>query len=268
PRDPGDPRREFRERRQHALREEAHHHGGEERGRRKPVPLPHDSRLPRPLRPEGARRAAQAGGARRGHGGHPPRAASPPSPRAPTVSPRPRRRPPRCASATTTSTARTWKSSTRTTRTTRTRTTGDTRRIENVPPKSEIRNPKSEISGVRIQKILAQAGMASRREAEEWIREGRVFVNGKAAKLGDRADPEKDSIRVGDKRVPARPSRRTYILLNKPKGYVTTVWDPERRDTVLDLLPGGLRRGMKPVGRLDVQTEGLLLLTDDGDLAR
>lgn len=133
---------------------------------------------------------------------------------------------------------------------------------------SKIQNPKSRISGVRIQKILAQAGMASRREAEEWIREGRVFVNGKPAQLGDRADPEKDSIRVGDKRVPARPSRRTYILLNKPKGYVTTVSDPERRDTVLDLLPGGLRRGMKPVGRLDVQTEGLLLLTDDGELAR
>ena len=137
-----------------------------------------------------------------------------------------------------------------------------------MPAKSKIQNPKSKIAGVRIQKILAQAGMASRREAEEWIREGRVFVNGKPAKLGDRADPEKDSIRVGDKRIPARPSRRTYILLNKPKGYVTTVSDPERRDTVLDLLPGGLRRGMKPVGRLDVQTEGLILLTDDGDLAR
>ena len=136
------------------------------------------------------------------------------------------------------------------------------------PPKSEIRNPKSEISGVRVQKILAQAGLASRREAEEWIREGRVLVNGKVARLGDRADPEKDSIRVGGKRVPHRPAHRTYILLNKPKGYVTTVWDPESRDTVLDLLPGGLRRGMKPVGRLDVQTEGLLLLTDDGDLAR
>src|SRR5262249_5093209 len=65
-----------------------------------------------------------------------------------------------------------------------------------------------------------------------------------------------------------RQGQRTYILLNKPKGYVTTVWDPQRRDTVLDLLPGGLRRGVKPVGRLDVQTEGLLLLTDDGDLAR
>ena len=133
---------------------------------------------------------------------------------------------------------------------------------------SKIQNPKSKIEGVRIQKILAQAGMASRREAEEWIREGKVFVNGKPARLGDRADPARDAIRVGGKRVPTASAHRTYILLNKPRGYVTTVWDPESRDTVLDLLPGGLRRGMKPVGRLDVQTEGLLLLTDDGELAR
>jgi 23S rRNA pseudouridine2605 synthase len=122
--------------------------------------------------------------------------------------------------------------------------------------------------GVRIQKILAQAGLASRREAEEWIREGRVFVNGRVAKLGDRADPGKDAVRVDDKRVQLRAGPKTYILLNKPRGYVTTVSDPQSRDTVLDLLPGGLRRGIKPVGRLDVQTEGLLLLTDDGDLAR
>jgi 23S rRNA pseudouridine2605 synthase len=123
-------------------------------------------------------------------------------------------------------------------------------------------------AGVRIQKILAQAGLASRREAEEWIREGRVFVNGRVAKLGDRADPGKDAVRVDDKRVHLRAGPKTYILLNKPRGYVTTVSDPQSRDTVLDLLPGGLRRGIKPVGRLDVQTEGLLLLTDDGDLAR
>ena len=121
---------------------------------------------------------------------------------------------------------------------------------------------------VRIQKILAQAGLASRREAEEWIRQGRVFVNGRVARLGDRADPRRDALRLDEKRVRVRSGPKSYILLNKPRGYVTTVSDPERRDTVLDLLPGGLRRGVKPVGRLDVQTEGLLLLTDDGDLAR
>jgi pseudouridine synthase len=121
---------------------------------------------------------------------------------------------------------------------------------------------------VRVQKILAQAGLGSRREAEEWIREGRVFVNGRVAKLGDRADPGKDAVRLDQKRVRPPAGPKSYILLNKPRGYVTTVSDPQSRDTVLDLLPGGLRRGIKPVGRLDVQTEGLLLLTDDGELAR
>lgn len=120
---------------------------------------------------------------------------------------------------------------------------------------------------VRLQKILAAAGLASRRQAEEWIREGRVRLNGRIARLGDRADPEVDSVRLDRRRVRPRGGEKTYILLNKPRGYVTTVADPEQRDTVLDLLPGGLRRGVKPVGRLDVQTEGLLLLTDDGDLA-
>lgn len=120
----------------------------------------------------------------------------------------------------------------------------------------------------RIQKILAGAGLASRRAAEDWIREGRVKVNGRVAALGDRADPEQDSIKLDEKRVRPTSGPRTYILLNKPKGFVTSVSDPEGRDTVLDLIPGRLRRGVKPVGRLDVQTEGLLLLTDDGDLAR
>lgn len=93
-------------------------------------------------------------------------------------------------------------------------------------------------------------------------------INGRLASLGDRADPEKDSIKVDEKRVRAAEGPRTYVLLNKPKGFVTTTSDPEGRDTVLDLIPGKLRRSVKPVGRLDVQTEGLLLLTDDGDLAR
>jgi 23S rRNA pseudouridine2605 synthase len=121
---------------------------------------------------------------------------------------------------------------------------------------------------VRLQKIIAASGLASRRAAEEWIREGRVRVNGKLAAIGDRADPEADSIKVDDRRIRPETGPRTYILLNKPKGFVTTVSDPVGRDTVLQLLPGRLRRGVKPVGRLDVQTEGLLLLTDDGELAR
>jgi 23S rRNA pseudouridine2605 synthase len=121
---------------------------------------------------------------------------------------------------------------------------------------------------IRIQKLIADAGIASRREAEGWIREGRVEVNGRVAVLGQRADPERDAVKLDGKRVRPRAGPKTYLLLNKPKGFVTTVSDPERRDTVLDLIPGQLRRGVKPVGRLDVQTEGLLLLTDDGDLAR
>ena len=124
------------------------------------------------------------------------------------------------------------------------------------------------LAPIRIQKIISGAGLASRRAAEDWIREGRVKVNGRVAGLGDRADPEKDSIKVDEKRIQPPAGPRTYILLNKPKGFVTTVTDPQGRDTVLHLLPGKLRRGVKPVGRLDVQTEGLLLLTDDGDLAR
>lgn len=121
---------------------------------------------------------------------------------------------------------------------------------------------------VRVQKILADAGLASRREAEEWIREGRVQVNGQVVSLGDRADPDRDAVRVDGKRVHPRRGPRAYVLLNKPKGYVTTVDDPAARNTVLDLLPPSLRGRVKPAGRLDVQTEGLLLLTDDGELAR
>lgn len=93
-------------------------------------------------------------------------------------------------------------------------------------------------------------------------------VNGRVATLGERADPEKDSIKVDDKRVRTTTGPKTYILLNKPRGFITTVSDPEGRDTVLDLLPARLRKGIKPVGRLDVMTEGLILLTDDGELAR
>ena len=120
---------------------------------------------------------------------------------------------------------------------------------------------------IRVQKIIADAGLASRREAEVWIREGRVKVNGQVVGLGDRADPERDAVRVDGKRLRPRTGPKSYVLLNKPKGYVTTVDDPEGRNTVLDLLPPALRGAVKPVGRLDVQTEGLLLLTNDGELA-
>lgn len=126
------------------------------------------------------------------------------------------------------------------------------------------------MSAERLQKILSGAGLCSRREAEEWIAEGRVLVNGAPAVLGQKADPASDSIRVDGKvlRAPAGNVSRRYILLHKPKGYLSTTSDPEGRPTVLDLLPPALRRGVKPVGRLDAASEGLIFLTDDGDFAQ
>jgi pseudouridine synthase len=117
-----------------------------------------------------------------------------------------------------------------------------------------------------VQKILARVGIAARRKAEELIREGRVTINGRVAELGDRADPEQDSIKVDGKRV-VWPREHRYLLLNKPKGYLTAVSDPANRPTVLDLVPPAWRKGLFPVGRLDFQTEGLLLLTSDGEFA-
>ncbi len=120
----------------------------------------------------------------------------------------------------------------------------------------------------RLQKVLSAAGIASRRAAEEYITQGRVTVNGETVtELGTKADPETDDIRVDGRRVKT-PARRRYILLYKPKGYITSRADPERRPTVLDLLTtGGVRDYVYPVGRLDYDSEGLLLLTSDGDLA-
>lgn len=123
------------------------------------------------------------------------------------------------------------------------------------------------MSAERLQKILARAGVSSRRKAEELIAAGRVTVNGRVAVIGDKADPEKDAVKVDGKRVQL-PRRHRYLLLNKPKGYVTTVSDPEGRPTVMDLVPEQFRRALVPVGRLDFQTEGLLLLTDDGEFAQ
>jgi pseudouridine synthase len=121
---------------------------------------------------------------------------------------------------------------------------------------------------VRLQKALASAGLCSRRQAEAWILEGRVRVNGTVAELGQKVDPDRDSIRVAGRLLrPVRRARR-YVLLNKPRGVLSAVSDPAGRPTVIDLLPPALRRGVKPVGRLDFASEGLLLLTDDGDFAQ
>jgi 23S rRNA pseudouridine2605 synthase len=117
----------------------------------------------------------------------------------------------------------------------------------------------------KIQKILSETGVTSRRKAEDLIREGRVTVNGRTVQIGDRANPSTDHIKVDGRRV-SLPAAKRYILLYKPKGVVTTADDPEGRKTVLDLLPAGHRR-LFPVGRLDYDAEGVLLLTDDGDLA-
>src|SRR6266481_2374129 len=118
----------------------------------------------------------------------------------------------------------------------------------------------------RLQKIIAAAGVASRRKSEELITSGRVQVNGQVAtELGTKADPEHDHIRV-DGKLLRGPERHTYIVLNKPKGYVTTVSDPEKRPTVMDLVRGAKSR-VYPVGRLDWASEGLLVLTNDGTLA-
>jgi 23S rRNA pseudouridine2605 synthase len=123
------------------------------------------------------------------------------------------------------------------------------------------------LSEERLQKILARAGIASRRKAEELIREGLVTVNGKIAELGEKADPGRDAIKVSGKRIQPLHEHR-YLLLNKPKGYMSTLSDPEGRPTVIDLVPPGMRKALVPVGRLDFNTEGLLLLTDDGELAQ
>ncbi|MCM2269005.1 MAG: rRNA pseudouridine synthase [Thermoanaerobaculia bacterium] len=123
------------------------------------------------------------------------------------------------------------------------------------------------MTGERLQKILARAGVAARRKAEELIREGRVTVNGEVAGIGDKADPASDAIKVDGKRVQVGGGRH-YLLLNKPKGVLTAVSDPEGRPTVIDLVPPAFRRALVPVGRLDFMTEGLLVLTDDGELAQ
>ena len=120
---------------------------------------------------------------------------------------------------------------------------------------------------VRLQKLIALAGITSRRHAEDLIVAGQVTVNGKVVtELGTKADPEDDHIKVRGRLINPLLSKRekTYLLLNKPKGYLTSMADPEGRPLVTELIPASLGR-LHPVGRLDFNTEGLLLLTNDGD---
>jgi 23S rRNA pseudouridine2605 synthase len=116
----------------------------------------------------------------------------------------------------------------------------------------------------RLQKVLAQAGVASRRACEELIRQGRVQVNGQVVtELGTKVDPNLDEISVDGTPI-ADPAEKVYLILNKPPGYISTVHDPWGRPTVLDLIP--YQERLYPVGRLDAESEGLLLLTNDGKL--
>lgn len=119
----------------------------------------------------------------------------------------------------------------------------------------------------RVQKYISQAGVASRRKAEEFIKSGQVLINGKKAKLGDKVNPETDVVKIYGKIV--KPSQEMiYLVLNKPHGYVVSKSDPRHRKTVFELLPEDLRAKVWNVGRLDFDTEGLLLLTNDGDLTQ
>ncbi|HOB35904.1 MAG TPA: pseudouridine synthase [Candidatus Avimonas sp.] len=118
---------------------------------------------------------------------------------------------------------------------------------------------------IRLQKLLSECGVASRRKAEEMIIEGRVKLNGRTAGLGDKADPKRDIVTVDGERV-RPPERFVYIMLNKPRGYVTTMKDEKGRKCVADLVSDAGAR-LFPVGRLDRDSEGLLILTNDGEFA-
>lgn len=123
-----------------------------------------------------------------------------------------------------------------------------------------------EPEGIRLQKVLSAAGTASRRASENLIRQGRIEVNGKlVTEQGVRVDPERDTIRVDGSRIPP-PRRHVYVVLNKPRGVVSTMEDPEGRPTLSDYL-GRRKERLYHVGRLDTDTEGLILLTNDGDFA-
>ncbi len=130
----------------------------------------------------------------------------------------------------------------------------------------EARSGQTEPEGVRLQKVLAQAGIASRRASEELILDGRVEVNGRiVTELGTRVEPERDTIRVDGSRIPP-PRHHVYLVLNKPRGVVSTMEDPEGRRTLADYVPARSSR-LFHVGRLDTMTEGLIILTNDGEFA-
>jgi pseudouridine synthase len=118
--------------------------------------------------------------------------------------------------------------------------------------------------GMRLQRYLAQCGVASRRNAEQLIQDGRVSVNGEVARLGRNIDPEADEVALDG--TPVGRDSKVYILLNKPRGVITSTRDTHKRRTVVDCL-GGVRTRVYPVGRLDMDVEGALLLTNDGELA-
>ncbi len=135
--------------------------------------------------------------------------------------------------------------------------------METIPEQNDQQPPRRE---ERLQKIMAAAGIASRRKSEELIVSGRVRINGQiVTELGTKADPDRDHIRVDGKLLKGSEKHR-YYMLNKPKGYVTTVSDPENRPTIMKFFERAGAR-VYPVGRLDYQSEGLLLVTNDGDLA-
>lgn len=126
--------------------------------------------------------------------------------------------------------------------------------------------------GLRLQKIIAEAGLCSRRQAETWISDGEVRVNGRVATLGQKADPSIDAIVVRGKLLQVRPiardDPRVVYLLNKPKGYICSHGDPHHEETLYDILPRAMRkRRLFTAGRLDKNSEGLIILTNDGDLS-
>lgn len=118
---------------------------------------------------------------------------------------------------------------------------------------------------IRLQKLLSDSGVASRRKSEELIKEGHVKVNGRIAQIGDKADPRRDVILVRGKRL-AKPAEQVYIMLHKPRGFVTTMSDENDRKCITDLIKD-IKTRVYPVGRLDRNSEGLLLLTNDGKFA-